>query len=96
MKPRIGLNRFDSESVTNEGVAGTKKWERIESYGPKFVENIVQAISKDILWHAMKILSHCMICNHVHAELIIECREERHRLMLSASRWEEHRPRQRG
>lgn len=47
VKPRMGLNRFDSESVTYEGVGGTKKWERIESYGPKFVENIVQAISRD-------------------------------------------------
>ena len=75
VKPRMGLNRFDSESVTYEGVGGTKKWKRIESYGPKFVENIVQAISRDILCYAMKTLSHCMICAHVHDELIIECRE---------------------
>lgn len=58
MKPRMGLNRFDSELVTYEGVGGTKKWERIESYGPKFVENIVQAISRDILCYAMETLSH--------------------------------------
>ena len=76
VKPRMGLNRFDSESVTYEGVGGTKKWKRIESYGPKFVENIVQAISRDILCYAMKTLSHCMICAHVHDELIIECRED--------------------
>ena len=76
VKPRMGLNRFDSESVTYEGVGGTKKWERIESYGPKFVENIVQAISRDILCYAMKTLSHCMLCAHVHDELIIECRED--------------------
>lgn len=76
VKPRMGLNRFDSESVTYEGVGGTKKWERIESYGPKFVENIVQAISRDILCYAMRTLSHCMICAHVHNELIIECRED--------------------
>lgn len=76
VKPRMGLNRFDSESVTYEGVGGTKKWERIESYGPKFVENIVQAISRDILCYAMRSLSHCMICAHVHDELIIECRED--------------------
>ena len=69
VKPRMGLNRFDSESVTYEGVGGTKKWECIESYGPKFVENIVQAISRDILCYAMKALSHCMICAHVHDEL---------------------------
>lgn len=72
----MGLNRFDSESVTYEGVGGTKKWERIESYGPKFVENIVQAISRDILCYAMETLSHCMICAHVHDELIIKCRED--------------------
>ena len=76
VKPRMGLNRFDSESVTYEGVGGTKKWERIESYGPKFVENIVQAISRDILCYATKTLLHCMICAHVHDELIIECRED--------------------
>lgn len=76
VKPRMGLNRFDSESVTYEGVGGTKKWERIESYGPKFVENIVQAISRDILCYAMRTLSHCMICAHVHDELIIECSED--------------------
>lgn len=76
VKPRMGLNKFDSESVTYEGVGGTKKWERIESYGPKFVENIVQAISRDILCYAMRTLSHCMICAHVHDELIIECRED--------------------
>ena len=72
-KPRMGENRFGGESVTYEGVGGTKKWERIESYGPKFVENIVQAISRDILAHSMRTLSHCFICGHVHDELIIEC-----------------------
>ena len=73
VKPRMGENRFGGESVTYEGVGGTKKWERIESYGPKFVENIVQAISRDILCYAMRTLSHCFICAHVHDELIIEC-----------------------
>ena len=73
VKPRMGENRFGGEAVTYEGVGGTKKWERIESYGPKFVENIVQAISRDILMYAMKTLSHCFICGHVHDELIIEC-----------------------
>jgi len=71
VKPRMGENRFGGESVTYEGVGGTKKWERIESYGPKFVENIVQAISRDILAHSMRTLSHCFICGHVHDELII-------------------------
>nr|DAZ21833.1 MAG TPA: DNA polymerase I [Caudoviricetes sp.] len=73
VKPRIGLNQFGGESVTYMGVGGTKKWERLESYGPKFVENIVQAISRDILCYAMRTLSHCFICGHVHDELIIEC-----------------------
>lgn len=76
VKPRMGVNDWGSESVTYEGVGGTKKWERIESYGPKFVENIVQAISRDILCYAMRTLSHCMICAHVHDELIIECSED--------------------
>ena len=73
VKPKIGMNQFGGESVTYEGVGATKKWERIESYGPKFVENIVQAISRDILCYAMRTLSHCFICGHVHDELIIEC-----------------------
>ena len=72
VKPRIGENRFGGESVTYEGVGSTKKWERIESYGPKFVENIVQATSRDILMFAMKTLRCCGIVAHVHDELIIE------------------------
>lgn len=73
VKPKICLNQFRSESVSYEGIGQTKKWERIESYGPKFVENIVQAISRDILAFSMRTLSHCLICGHVHDELIIEC-----------------------
>ena len=73
VKPRIGENQYGGESVTYEGVGSTKKWERIESYGPKFVENIVQAVSRDILCYAMKTLRHCFIVGHVHDELIIEC-----------------------
>ena len=76
VKPRMGENRFGGEAVTYEGVGGTKKWERIESYGPKFVENIVQAISRDILMYAMRTLAHCFICGHVHDELIIECSKD--------------------
>lgn len=76
VKPRIGANRFGGESVTYEGVGATKKWERIESYGPKFVENIVQAVSRDLLCFAMQNLSHCFIVGHVHDELIIECSPE--------------------
>lgn len=73
VKPKIGENRFGGESVTYEGIGSTKKWERIESYGPKFVENIVQAISRDLLCYAMHNLSDQQICGHVHDELIIEC-----------------------
>lgn len=72
VKPRMGENRFGGESVTYEGVGGKKKWERIESYGPKFVENIVQATSRDILMYAMKTLRCCEIVAHVHDEIIIE------------------------
>ena len=73
VKPKIGQNKFGGESVTYEGIGATKKWERLESYGPKFVENIVQAISRDILCYAMQTLSCMDIVGHVHDELIIEC-----------------------
>ncbi|WP_147564989.1 DNA polymerase [Clostridium tyrobutyricum] len=76
VKPRIGENKFGGESVTYEGVGTTKKWERIESYGSKFVENIVQAISRDILMYAIRTLRHRFICGHVHDEVIIECKKE--------------------
>lgn len=75
IKPRIGENKFGSESVTYEGIGSTKKWERLESYGPKFVENVVQAVSRDLLMNAMKNLPGFFICGHVHDELIIECKE---------------------
>lgn len=73
VKPRMGENQFGGEAITYEGTGGTKKWERIESYGPKIVENITQAISRDILAYAMRTLSHCFIVAHVHDELIVEC-----------------------
>ena len=72
MKPRIGENQFGGESVTYMGVGGTKKWERLESYGAKFVENLVQGISRDILCYAMQTLKNCAIVAHVHDEIIIE------------------------
>lgn len=72
VKPRIGENRFGGESVTYMGVGGTKKWERLESYGPKFVENIVQGTARDILCYAMRTLRNCAIVAHVHDEVIIE------------------------
>lgn len=72
VKPRMGENRFGGESVTYEGVGAAKKWERLESYGPKFVENIVQGISRDVLLYAMQTLRNCSIVAHVHDEIIIE------------------------
>ena len=72
VRPRIGENRFGGESVTYEGTGSTKKWERLESYGPKFVENIVQAIARDILFYSMTTLSHCFMVATVHDEIIME------------------------
>ncbi len=73
VKPRIGENRFGGESVTYEGVGSTKKWERLETFGGKLVENIVQGTVRDILMYAMQTLRCCSIVAHVHDELIIEC-----------------------
>lgn len=81
VKPRMGINKFGSESVTYEGVGATKKWERLESYGPKFCENAIQAIARDILMYAMQTLRNCSIVAHVHDELIIEADR---RMSLSA------------
>lgn len=75
IKPKIEINKFGGESVTYEGIGVAKKWERIESYGPKFVENIVQAISRDILMYALQNLSAYNIVAHVHDEIIIEAQE---------------------
>lgn len=72
VKPKIGVNQFGGECITYEGIGSTKKWERLETYGPKLVENIVQATSRDILCYAMRTLSHCFITMHIHDELVIE------------------------
>jgi DNA polymerase len=72
VKPRIGTNIFGSGCVTYEGIGSTKKWGRLDSYGPKFIENIVQGISRDILAYAMRTLSDCAIVMHVHDEIVIE------------------------
>jgi DNA polymerase len=72
VKPRISENKFGGQCITYEGVGGTKKWERLDSYGPKFVENIVQATSRDILCYAMRTLRNCSIVMHIHDELVIE------------------------
>lgn len=76
VKPREGENKFGGESITYEGVGSTRKWERLETYGPKLVENIVQAISRDILCYAMKNLREKKICMHIHDEVVIEAPEE--------------------
>ncbi|HEM3457624.1 MULTISPECIES: DNA polymerase [Streptococcus] len=73
VKPKIGENQFGGESVTYEGTGTAKRWERLASYGPKFVENIVQAISRDILAYSLEQLKEFKIVGHVHDEVIIEC-----------------------
>lgn len=72
VKPKIGTNKFGGDCITYEGVGGTKKWERLDSYGPKFVENIVQATARDILCYAIKTLRCCSIVMHIHDEMVIE------------------------
>lgn len=72
VKPRIGENQFGSPAATYMGLSAVRQWGRLESYGPKFVENIVQAISRDVLCYAMQTLCCCSIVAHVHDELIIE------------------------
>ncbi|HEM5139002.1 TPA: DNA polymerase [Streptococcus suis] len=76
VKPKMGENQFGGESVTYEGVVTGKKWDRIESYGPKFVENIVQAISRDLLAYAMRMLGSEKIVGHVHDEVIFEAESD--------------------
>lgn len=72
VKPRIGENKFGGNCITYEGIGGTKKWERLDSYGPKIVENVVQATARDILCYAMQTLRCCSIVMHIHDELVIE------------------------
>ncbi len=85
MKPCIGTNDFGSDCVTYEGVGATKKWERIDTYGPKLVENIVQAISRDILCFAMHQLKNHRICMHIHDEIVIEAPLDINLQSISAS-----------
>lgn len=72
-KPYIGKNKFGGESVTYMGINAQKKWDRLESYGPKFVENCVQGIARDLLMYSMQTLSQYFIVGHIHDEMIIEC-----------------------
>lgn len=92
VKPKMGENQFGGESVTYEGTGAAKRWERLESYGSKFVENIVQAISRDILAYSMKQLQEFKIVGHVHDEVIIECEKDQSldqiaMLMRKAPNW---------
>lgn len=73
VKPRIEENRFGGDSITYFGVGASKKWQRLETYSGKLVENIVQAIARDLLFYSMRTLSHCFIVGHIHDEMIIEC-----------------------
>lgn len=72
VKPRIGENKFGGQCITYEGIGATKKWERLSSYGPKLVENIVQATARDILCYAIQTLQNCSIVMHIHDEIVIE------------------------
>lgn len=76
VKPRIGENRFGGESITYWGIGTSKRWERLETYSGKLVENIIQGIARDLLFYSMKTLSDCFIVGHIHDEIIIECTKD--------------------
>ena len=74
VRPEIGINRFGSDSITYEGTDGTsKRWSRLETFGGKLTENIIQAIARDLLCYSMQTLSKSFICAHIHDEVVIEC-----------------------
>ena len=75
-KPTIGQNRFGGESILYYGIGANKKWEQLETYSGKLVENITQATARDLLFYSMQTLSHCFIVGHIHDEMIIECRKD--------------------
>lgn len=75
VKPKVGTNKFGGSCITYEGVDSTKKWERLDTYGPKLVENIVQATARDILCYAMKNLRDYSIVMHIHDEVVIEAKQ---------------------
>lgn len=76
VKPRIGENRFGGDSITYEGIGTGRKWERLETYSGKLVENIVQATARDLLFYSMQTLSQYFIVGHIHDEMIIECQKD--------------------
>ena len=76
VRPKIGINRFGSDSITYEGVDSNKHWGRLETFGGKLTENIIQALSRDILCYAMQNLSNTFICAHIHDEVVIECSKD--------------------
>jgi DNA polymerase len=100
VKPKLMLNKFGREGLTYEGIGTTKKWERIETYGPKIVENIVQAASRDLLAEAMLRLDKAgfAIVAHVHDEVICEVPmgessvEEICSIMSESPKWSEGLP----
>lgn len=95
VKPKIALNKFGREGLTYEGIGTARKWERIETYGPKIVENIVQAVSRDLLAEAMLRLDEAgyKIVAHVHDEVICEVQkgkgsvEEMCAIMAESPKW---------
>lgn len=72
VKPKIIENKYGGESISYEGIGTQKKWERLETYGPKIVENVVQGTARDVLCNSIKTLRNYRIVGHVHDELIIE------------------------
>lgn len=73
VKPRIEPNRFGGDSITYEGIGTGRKWERLETYSGKLVENLVQATARDLLFYSMQTLSQYFIVGHIHDEIILEC-----------------------
>lgn len=97
IKPRLEPNKFGRDAITYEGIGSGKKWERIDTYGPKLVENIVQAIARDLLAEAMVRVAGkgYDIIMHIHDEIVVEVEKEKQCLkeicdiMAITSEWAE-------
>lgn len=76
VKPRLGINSFGTTSITYEGIGNDRKWSRLETFGGKLTENIIQATARDVLMNSIRTLQHCRITAHVHDEIILEAPEE--------------------